>query len=53
MTQKNTRPPGQTGGGLRRKDQKTELLPYPSHMIAVNTVFPARWTRRFTATVFD
>jgi len=37
MTQKNTRPLRQTGGGLRRKHQKTEFLPYPSCMIAVNT----------------
>ena len=37
MMQKNTRPLGQTGGGLRRKHRKTEFLPYPSCMIAVNT----------------
>jgi hypothetical protein len=43
-------PLGQTGGGLRRKDQKTELLLYPSRMIAVNTALPARATRRLKAT---
>jgi hypothetical protein len=37
MTQKNTRPLRQTGGGLRRKHQKIEFLPYPNCMIAVNT----------------
>jgi hypothetical protein len=45
MTQKNTRPLGQTRGGLRRKDQKTAFLSYPSYMTAVNTARACREAR--------
>jgi hypothetical protein len=47
----------QTGGGLRRKERKTEFLPYPSCITAVNWAtavpLPLKPRSNATANIFD